>query len=275
MKLKKFVFVVSVMLVICIPVRVMAMENTDSYYTNRNGVVMDEANYNNLVEKLTANYVEFMTQNEYNDLKDHPLDIVNQSDVIIDTVEYNGVPVDMIAPCAVSGSLNVYQTASKKLSITIMNYGTNEYYVQASNEWLSIPKVRSFDVFAMRPDDGFTIHDTTQQGTQYYSSSSSADAILYQYNGANTMRFSNGFGMSMNIVDNSNITTLLNVITARVYGSKGTVSASYQHATSTVTKAQSMDYFLNVNGLGGCIQFNQTAVYQKYDKMAGVYGLVK
>lgn len=274
MKLKKFVFLVSVMLVTCIPIKVVAMENSDSYYTNRNGVVMDEANYNNLVDKLSFNYVQFMTQKEYNDLKDHALDIVNQNSVIIDTIEYNGLPVDAIDPSSVSGALNGYQTASKKLSITIMDYGTNEYYVQAMNQWLKMPKVRSFDVFVMRPDDGFTIHDTTQQGTQTYDSPSGADAILYQYNGANTVRQSQGFGMSMNLVDNTTITALGNIITARVYGSSGTVSASYQHATSTVTKAQSMDYTITVNGMGGCILFNQTAVYQKYDQMTGVYSFI-
>ena len=77
----------------------------------------------------------------------------------------------------------------------------------------------------------------------------------------------------MNLVDNSDVSTFLNTITARVSGSSGTVSASYQHCTSnSVTKAQSMDYILNVNGLGGVILFN--TVQSKYDAMMGVYARV-
>lgn len=274
MKFKNSILTIALVLVILIPLKVNAMEIVDGNYINRNGVIMDEKNYQNLSEKLTSKYVDFMTQKEYNDLKDHELPVVSTDSKILDSYDYSGLPIDSVSPFSTSGSLNGYQTASKKLTISIMKYETNEYYVRASNEWLKVPKTRSYDVFAMRPDDGFTMHETTQQGTQYYESTSGNNTILYQYNGANTVRKSNGFGMSMNLVDNSDITTFLNVITARVYGSKGTVSASYQHATSNVTKAQSMAYTLSVDGLGGCIMFDDYNVSYKYDSMVGVYGKI-
>lgn len=245
----------------------------DVYYVNRNGVVMNQSNYDNLVEKLTLEYVSFMTQREYDSLKDHELPIVAEKSIITEDVEIAGIPIVTVNPFAVSGNLHSVATTAKRLGITVFDWGNGEYYVKASNEWISMPKVRNFDVFAMRPDDGMSLVSGTPSGTQYYATSSSADSIIYQPNGANTVTKSNGFGMSMNLVDNTAIEGLINTITARVSGSSGTVSASYQHCTSwSVTKAQSMDYYLTVNGLGGVIMFNTVA--SKYDSMIGVYARI-
>lgn len=246
-----------------------ASENV--YYTNRNGVVMDEANYNNLVEKLSLEYVSFMTQNEYDSLKNHELPIIAEKSVTVETVEIGEVPIDVVSPYSVSGSPNSVSTTAKRLGITVFDWDNGEYYVKSSNEWISIPKIRNFDVFAMRPDDGMTLVAGSPSGTQYYSTSSTSDSIIYQPNGANTVTKSNGFGMSMNIVDNSDLKVLINTITARVKGTSGTVSASYQHCTSnSVTKAQSMNYTLSVAGKGGVILFNGS-IGSNYDGMIGVY----
>lgn len=268
---KRFLFL-SVLLGIFIT-PIIANASEEAYYTNKLGVVMDQANYENLVEKLTLEYVSFMTQMEYDSLKDHELPVVAEKSIITEDVEIAGLPIITVNPYIVSGSPNSIKTTSKRLGITVFDWGNGQYYVKASNEWVSMPKIRNFDVFAMRPDDGFKLVAGTPSGTQHYSNNSSGDAIIYQPNGANTVTKSNGFGMSMNLVDNSDINVLINTITARVSGSSGTVSASYQHCTSnSVTKAQSMDYILNVNGLGGVILFNTVA--SKYDGMMGVYARV-
>lgn len=245
------------------------------YYTNNNGVEMDQANYDNLVSKLTLEYVSFMTQREYDSLKDHELPIVAEKSITSELVEIKGLPIEVVNPYSVSGAPNSVVTTSKQLSIVVFDWGNGQYYVKASNEWLSMPKIRNYDVFAMRPDDGFSLVAGTPSGTQYYSTSSTSDSIIYQPNGANTVTKSNGFGMSMNLVDNTDVEVFLNTITARVSGSSGTVSASYQHCTSkSVTKAQSMDYILNVNGKGGVILFNNPTIGSYYDGMMGVYARV-
>lgn len=268
--------VLSFVILLCMfatPRIVHAEENV--YYTNNNGVEMDEDNYNNLVEKLTLEYVSFMTQREYDSLKNHELPIVAEKSIVSETLEIGGIPMEVASPSSVSGNLNSYKTTSKQLSIIVYNWGNGQYYVKASNEWLTIPKIRNYDVFAMRPDDGFSLVSGTPSGTQYYTTATTSDAIIYQPDGANTVTLSNGFGMSMNLVDNSDVDSFLNTITARVSGSSGTVSASYQHCTSnSVTKAQSMDYYLSVNGLGGVIMFNNASVDAKYDGMMGVYARV-
>lgn len=271
---RSLVLALVIVLCMCItPSIVNASENI--YYTNNNGVEMDEDNYNNLVEKLTLEYVSFMTQNEYDSLKDHELPIVAEKSIVSENIEIGGIPMEVASPSSVSGSPNSHATTTKKLGIIVFDWGNGQYYVKASNEWTTMPSVRNFDVFAMRPDDGFTLVSGTPSGTQYYATSSTSDSIIYQPNGANTVTKSNGFGMSMNLVDNTEIRVLINTITARVSGSKGTVSASYQHCTSkSITKEQSMNYILNVNGLGGVILFNGTSIAGKYDGMMGVYARV-
>lgn len=262
----------SLVILLCIfvtPSIVNASENV--YYTNRNGVTMDEANYNNLVDKLSLEYVSFMTQNEYDSLKGHELPIIAEKSIISENIEIAGLPLEIVSPYSVSGSPNSVATTSKRLGITVFDWGNGQYYVKASNEWITMPKIRNYDVFAMRPDDGMTLVAGTPSGTQFYSTPSTSDSIIYQPNGANTVTKSNGFGMSMNLVDNSDVEAFINTITARVSGSSGTVSASYQHCTSnSVTKAQSMDYYLSVNGKGGVIMFNN-GIGSNYDGMVGVY----
>lgn len=246
--------------------------DNEEYYINQQGVIFDEDNYNNLSEVLGSHYVEFMTQNEYDGLKNQTLTLVAQDEVAMDLVEANGIPVDLISPSAVSGNPGGYVTASKKLTLLVYILQNGEYYATASNEWTKMPSVRVYDVFAMRVDTGFTVIDGSQQGTQSYASPSDIGAVTYQYNGTNTMRFSNGFGMSMNLVDDTTIDTLINTITARLSGTKGDVQASYQHCTNRyVTRSQSMNYFLNVNGLGGAVMFNDSNLFDKYDGMMGVY----
>lgn len=247
----------------------------EEYYTNQQGVIFDEDNYNNLSEVLGTHYVEFMTQSEYDGLKDQTLTLVAQDEVAMDLVDANGIPVDLVSPSAVSGNPDAYVTASKKLTLLVYILQNGEYYARATNEWTKMPSVRVYDIFAMRVDTGFTVIDGSQQGTQSYASPSDIGAVTYQYNGTNTMRFSNGFGMSMNLVDDKTIDTLINTITARLSGTKGDVQASYQHCTNRyVTRAQSMNYFLNVNGLGGAVMFNDDTLFDKYDGMMGVYARI-
>lgn len=272
--MKKRLFVLSFLLGMFITPN-LANASENEYYTNRNGVVMDQSNYENLVGKLTLEYVSFMTQREYDSLKDHELPIVAEKSIVTENVEIAGLPIEIASPYAVAGSPNSIVTTSKQLSIIVFDWGNGQYYVKAANEWLSIPKIRNYDVFAMRPDDGMSLVSGTPSGTQYYSTSTTSDSIIYQPNGANTVTKSNGFGMSMNLVDNSDVEVFLNTITARVSGSSGTVSASYQHCTSnSVTKAQSMDYYLSVNGKGGVIMFNNSTTDGRYDGMMGVYARV-
>lgn len=168
-----------------------------------------------------------------------------------------------ITPC---GSL--YTTSYKNIQITTTKTSSNNYYIDLTNEWLITPRVKSYDVIAMRVDDA-TISAGTQRGTQVYISNGITDTVNYSYNGTNMVLSSNGFGISMNLVDAaSDFTCYIEaVVTATSQWAK--VYGSYQHAMTAVTLAKSKSYTISHNGYGKVINF-ATAVQNDYDNMQGV-----
>lgn len=135
--------------------------------------------------------------------------------------------------------------------------------------WLVSPAIKSYDVFAMRTDDA-SIIEGSQEGTQgYIYKNGSVGFVNYSYNGTNMVKASNGFGISMNLVDAAH--TYECSITARVRATTewAEVYGSYQHAATNVTLAQSQAYTISHNGYGKVINF-ATAVQNHYDGMQGV-----
>ena len=88
----------------------------------------------------------------------------------------------------------------------------------------------------------------------------------------NINRQDNGFGISMNITNDSTINYLENYIESAVEftGNFQWAGASYQHATSNTTLAQSKSYTLAEDGKNGVILFTGN-IGSKYDNMPGVY----
>ncbi len=163
-----------------------------------------------------------------------------------------------------------HKTSYKNVQITSTNMGNNKHSVTLINRWLVTPKMKSFDVMAMRTDDASVIAGS-QDGVQTYWAASNGDYqhIYYSYNGRNMVIKDNGFGISMNLVDDasyfeSDITANVNAQTefAKVFG-------TYQHAVYKVTLAQSQAYLISHNGLGEVLNF-ASSVRDKYDGMQGV-----
>lgn len=83
------------------------------------------------------------------------------------------------------------------------------------------------------------------------------------------------FGISMNIVDTTSLTSL-SCAMGRKLDSKArpfTMYGTYQHATSKVTLSQSQDYSFGSGGLGNILKFD-SSVKSKYDGMQGVNATV-
>lgn len=163
-----------------------------------------------------------------------------------------------------------HATTYKNIQISSLATGSkNTYMIDLTTLWLKTPYIKSYDVIALRTDDA-TMIEGTQEGTQAYrTTSGSTDTIYYSNNGTNMVKASNGFGISMNLVDAGSIfecyiSTLVTATTewATVYG-------SYQHAATDVTLAQSKSYVISHNGYGEVINF-ATAVQNYYDGMQGV-----
>lgn len=161
-----------------------------------------------------------------------------------------------------------HRTTYKNIQIAATSLNDNYYFVKFYTNWLLTPQVKSYDVNAMRLDDA-TIKAGSQKGYQTYGSNGNYSDVDYSYNGTNMVNQSNGFGISMNLVDAAT-EFQLEIEAIVVSTSKwATVYASYQHAASNVTLAQSKAYNISHNGYGEVINF-ATAVENYYDGMQGV-----
>ena len=161
-----------------------------------------------------------------------------------------------------------YKTTYKNIQLSASPTSDNNYYIKFFTCWLLTPKVKSYDVNAMRVDDA-TIVAGTQKGTQSYGINGNYSTISYSYNGTNMVNQSNGFGISMNLVDAATGFQLDIEAVVESTSKWATVYASYQHAASNVTLAQSKSYNISHNGYGEVINF-ATAVENYYDGMQGV-----
>ena len=162
-----------------------------------------------------------------------------------------------------------HATTYKNIQITAMHGVANVYLMDLTTLWLISPAIKSYDVIAMRTDDA-SIIEGSQEGTQgYIYKNGTTGYIDYSYNGTNMKRASNGFGISMNLLDAAHRYECF--ITARVRATTewAEVFGSYQHAATNVTLAQSQAYTISHNGYGEVINF-ATAVQNHYDGMQGV-----
>ena len=85
---------------------------------------------------------------------------------------------------------------------------------------------------------------------------------------SSTRTLSNGFGASIKLPSSGT-----NIVVSQTYSvyTGGTVYASYQHAKSTVTLSQSLDFTISGGGLGEVFYFSNSSIRSKYDGMGGVY----
>jgi len=258
------------------------------YYTNLNGVEMTSAEYEKLAERFTIPMIENMTQEKFNkfitgtvvdvDVTYSKVITDNEGNIYEETVseeEYNNAKLSSLSTCGEqirSGDYNYFQTSYKRLYVTLSDYGNNDFDIMATLNWLQMPGVQSYDVFAFRVKH---MSFTNVGGVQTYFVGSNYSNISYNSNSTGYKGLSNGAGISMNLKDGDDITsyqlTLLadlaindwNYSTARVF-------VSYQHAMTDVTRAQSKSYTLEAGGLGDVIMFSDSTIENKYDGMSGV-----
>lgn len=182
-------------------------------------------------------------------------------------VEIN--PENSVSNYSTSIGTTFYESSYKRIQI-IDNYITNNLHnVMVYTQWLVTPATKSFDVTAMRVEDA-TVVEGTQDGTQTYWSDGSYKHITYSPNGTNIRKQSNGFGISMNLVNDASYFETDISADIRATGEDATVYGTYQHAVTNVTLEQSHSYNISHNGFGSVLNF-ATGVRGYYDGMQGVY----
>lgn len=222
-------------------INVFALE--DVYYQNNNGVEFTEKEYNYFYDVYGIDYIDNMTQEDYNWYSD--LDLNNSN---IETETYYDIPMSIMG--------TTHTTASKKITIT-KSCSTVKCTINTSLKWLTNPTIRSYDVIGARFDGASLKNDTIV--TKVHSSAGTSS-----FN--NLKSFTSGFGVSIKLPESaSNI-----IIDQKFYTTtSGKIYASYQHATSNVSLATSKLYSLGSNGYGGVFCFYGNAL-NKYDQMGGV-----
>lgn len=262
---------------------------SEASFINEKGVNIDFKIVNQFEKYLDRDSFNIMSQKEYDDLSFIYNNEYSETSIIYaerDLVE-NGVIVETIGAylteeeyeveskiqvydnCNDPEAQTCYQTSYKRLTMLLSkNSGNNYFSAFVTNKWLQNPKVKSADVIALRYDGTVTINDF--YGYQYYNESGTTKNYYYNSSNGNSKKFSNGVGISMNLVDaGSNFKNCL--FFNGYYSNVNTkIFASYQHAKSNVSIANSKVYNLSANGLGGVINFTNATTRSQYDNMDGI-----
>ena len=256
-----------------------------SYITNQNGVRISMTDYNLLTNIYSDAYIQTMTSKDYENFKAKNININN----LVKSEKYYKTEIDHLNNVVTNTEVtenefnnynpnvqtlsvsNFVETQYKKLSLTLSDNHDGYGDIFVGLLWKMIPSTRSFDVIAVRYV-GMTDVDGTQYGRQIWGTNGNYSYVEYGWNGTNINRQDNGFGISMNITNDSTINYLENYIESAVEftGNFQWAGASYQHATSNTTLAQSKSYTLAEDGKNGVILFTGN-IGSKYDNMPGVY----
>lgn len=237
--MKKIVTTFLILLVVCCIPTIVSAQELNEVYTNQNGVAIESNIYDKLCNIYSKDYIETITQDEYNNLMGNDLENVEVEEYTDEGIQTRG---------------SYFSTNAKTVRLI-----KNGNYVTMMASWKGVPNVKTYDVIAVRFDRA------TLNGTytfkQTYVNNGNLKVSYDSYN----QRFANGFGSSFKV---QNGTSLEISLTFMVSGS-GTVYGSYQHASTATTLAESKKYTISSLGYGRVINFD-ASVRNKYDAMTGV-----
>lgn len=216
-----------------------------------------------MLKYIPEDILDSLTKEQY--AKYQTLDF-SRAQVVTKTFTDHHFPEE-IAPQ--SGTVN---TNYKTLSLMVVPFGSKniDYYVSLDLQWKYIPAVRSYDVIALRFDN-MVMNGPSIIGVQSYAlSNGDKDAVNYSYLGKNMNYENDGFGISMNVVnDKLNDLHMYISLDTAIASSTATVYGAYEHAVDNVSLAQSKNYTISAVGMGRVINFVDS-VWQHYDDMDGV-----
>ncbi|MDE6141153.1 MAG: hypothetical protein K2G03_00980, partial [Bacilli bacterium] len=147
-----------------------------------------------------------------------------------------------------------HETNSKTMKISKSCNSTCSISVVVT--WKNVPNTKSYDVIGAYLDGISLIkHSSTKVKT---STSSNSSLEIQQEK--------SGFGVSISLPTSGS-----NYVISQTYtvSKGGTVYASYQHAKSSISLANSKNYTISREGYGGVFKFSGTAK-NIYDAMGGV-----
>jgi hypothetical protein len=222
------------------------------YYTNANGVSMSESEYNYFVSVADEDYPDVVTQDIYDKFTNY-----GYFGQPITRVEYDESAnmQQMIIPSVLPQG-TVHETQAKKL-VLVKACGSTYCGITVTLDWKGQPVVKSWDVMG-----ALLYGNLSLVGDPYTDLTYSGGTITYN----DPYYVGGGFGTSVKL--QTSTTNMRAYQSYDVYGT-GTVFASYQHATTSITKTNSKKYTIGIGGYGGVFHF-YGAAEGVYDHMGGV-----
>ncbi|MEG0775829.1 hypothetical protein [Clostridium sp.] len=213
--------------------------------------------------KMFPSYViDAWTPEEYTEYSAYDYSKITKKEILIPNNDY--------CPSGIAPFGGFLETNYKRITLMAMDLNNNDFLVNFTAQWKGMPVRRSFDVIALRFYD-VVMYNGTQFGKQYFTrTNGSQDTVNYSYQGTNMVLKDNGYGISMNLVDDSiNALELFTSVKTRIVGASPIIYGAYEHAVDNVTLADSQNYDLSSNGMGYVINFWPT-VYDHYDLTPGL-----
>lgn len=212
----------------------------ENYFVNDNGVSFSKKEYDFFGKMYWDGYQEFVSQDEYFQIKDMDLfdkEIKKETTYTDSCVTYDS------------------SVTSNLRTLKITKACSSSCYSTMVTDWNETPFIKSYDVMGARLNGPslLNVNNLIVTGDNYYQS----------YN--NPKKFTNGFGYSFLLPSISNIRVTTSFITSL----NGTLYGSYQHAMSNTNSAVSNQYTIGVGGYGNVFQFTGTA-RNVYDNAPGV-----
>lgn len=280
--MKKYIVRLCLAILVILPISVFAEDD----FTTDYGVVIPYDTYQNLQKMYSNVYISQLTQDDYDNLMSKGIDFDNISynvayikterniitgettESYVTKAEYDGYNLSKVQ------QRGTYETSYKRLYVVLSKIASNVAFGTVDLLWKTMPALRSYDIIAMRTIN-LTKVNGTQQGKQIYTTNGSNNYVQYNFNGTNINNFSNGFGISMNLVDNP-ITYLECIINADfiIEGYAAWIYGAYAHATTNISLTTSKSYTLSGSGMGGVILMNNNSHSSYFDGMLGTYSYI-
>ena len=175
---------------------------------------------------------------------------------------------DIVANSQISTYASSYETTYKRIKFIDVTLNNNGHRLTVYTQWIITPVTQSYDVTAMRVEDAYIV-DGSQTGLQVYKKNGVVGSVNYSPNGTNIRKEDDGFGISMNLVNNAQYYETeisANVVATSQYAK---AYGTYQHAVTDVSLDESRSYTISYNGFGDVVNF-ATGVQNLYDRMNGV-----
>ena len=232
---------------------------------NNQNVIITETDYNNILKTHPEGYIMNMSQEQYNYLRSLDYSNIKKETKYLETTtnynlgtttereltesEYNNINEDNVY--SINGNTNYIETTYKKLTLSVSTPSSTDHNFTLTCNWKIAPAVRSFDVMGIRFHN-YRVVGGSQSGMQTYKVDGKYKAVTYSPTGTNIKVLDNGYGISMNVVDD-HVTELYMTIDGTAVKTSSTswgIYGSYQHAKENVSLATSKSYTIGGAGLG-------------------------